>query len=71
MKISERGQITIPKKIRTRYGLGPNTEVEFIPEESGVRIQKRRSGRHPIRDYVGLLGKGKDVDAIIEDMRGR
>ena len=70
MKISTRGQITIPKSIRKKYGLNPNTEIEFIPEEGGVRIQKRR-GRHPIWDYVGFLGQGEDVDALIDEMRGR
>jgi AbrB family looped-hinge helix DNA binding protein len=29
MKIGERGQVTIPKEIRERFGLGPETEVEF------------------------------------------
>jgi AbrB family looped-hinge helix DNA binding protein len=70
MKISQRGQVTIPKDIRKRYGLNPDTEIEFVPEESGVRIQKRR-GRHPIWDYVGFLGQGEDTDAFIEEIRGR
>jgi AbrB family looped-hinge helix DNA binding protein len=29
MKIGERGQITIPKKLREKYGFFPNIEVEF------------------------------------------
>jgi AbrB family looped-hinge helix DNA binding protein len=70
MKISQRGQVTIPKDIRKRYGLNPDTEIEFVPEEGGVRIQKRRS-RHPIWDYVGFLGQGEDTDAFIEEIRGR
>ncbi|NJN45921.1 MAG: AbrB/MazE/SpoVT family DNA-binding domain-containing protein [Candidatus Competibacteraceae bacterium] len=38
MRISERGQVTIPQLLRERYGLLPDTEVRFIPEESGVRL---------------------------------
>jgi len=29
MRIGERGQVTIPKEIRDRFSLGPETEVEF------------------------------------------
>jgi len=31
MRISERGQITISKRLRERYGLYKNVEVELIP----------------------------------------
>jgi AbrB family looped-hinge helix DNA binding protein len=30
MKISQRGEITIPKEVQDRFGLKPNTEVEFV-----------------------------------------
>ncbi|MFZ1325739.1 MAG: AbrB/MazE/SpoVT family DNA-binding domain-containing protein [Candidatus Contendobacter sp.] len=38
MKISENGQVTIPQEFRERYGLLPNAEVQFIPDESGLRL---------------------------------
>ena len=34
MKIGERGQVTIPKKICEKYELMPFIEVEFVPKES-------------------------------------
>jgi AbrB family looped-hinge helix DNA binding protein len=71
MRISQRGQITIPKRLRKRYGLAPDTEVEFIPEESGIRIRKRRGPRHPVWDLVGILREEGDTDAYIERIRGR
>jgi len=71
MKISPRGQVTIPKPLRKRYGLAPNTEVEFVPEAGGVRIRKRRAGRHPVWDLIGILGEQGDTDAYIERIRGR
>ena len=43
MKIGERGQITLPKKLREKHGLMPNIEIEFVPEHSGVRLQKNPS----------------------------
>lgn len=38
MRISERGQVTIPQELREQYGLLPNTEVRFVPDESGLRL---------------------------------
>ena len=31
MRISERGQITIPKHLRDRFGMNQNVEVEITP----------------------------------------
>ena len=31
MRISKRGQVTIPKPLRDRFGMNPNVEVEIIP----------------------------------------
>ena len=33
MRVSERGQITIPKRLRERFGLNHNVEVELTPTE--------------------------------------
>lgn len=38
MRISERGQVTIPQELRNQYGLLPNTEVQFVPDENGLRL---------------------------------
>lgn len=71
MKITERGQITIPKPLRERYGFGPDTEVEVVPGEEGLVIRKRVSGVHPVDRVRGILKGPFDVDAYIEEIRGR
>jgi AbrB family looped-hinge helix DNA binding protein len=38
MRITSRGQVTIPAKIRERTGLLPHTEVEFLLDGTSVRI---------------------------------
>ena len=40
MRITAKGQVTIPQEVREQAGLLPNTEVEFIIEPDGVRIVK-------------------------------
>lgn len=46
MRITSKGQVTIPAEIRERLGLLPNTEVDFVLDGKGVRLVKarRRSG---------------------------
>ncbi len=36
MRVSERGQLTIPQELPERYGLLANTEVELVPDGIGA-----------------------------------
>ncbi len=40
MRITSKGQVTIPVQIRERAGLLPHTEVDFVLEDGIVRIVK-------------------------------
>lgn len=40
MRITSKGQVTIPQDVRETLGLLPHTEVDFIVEGSTVRIVK-------------------------------
>ena len=76
MRISERGQITIPKHLRERFGMNQNVEVQITPTDQGLLMQKRTAAMHPIDRVYGILGKdalGEDVsvDDYIEEIRGR
>ena len=71
MKIMERGQITIPKKYRQRYGLLPATEIDFTPRTEGLLIVKKEPRDRGFREVYGLLHKKRRTDSYIEEMRGR
>ena len=71
MKIGERGQVTIPKNIREKYGLMPYIEVEFVSEETGVLIRKKSLHSNPVDQVYGILEKKTDTDEYIEAIRGR
>lgn len=76
MKISERGQITIPKHLRERFGMNHNVEVEISPTVQGLLIRKRTAAEHPVDRVYGILGRdalgeGVSVDDYIEEIRGR
>ena len=62
MKISERGQITIPKRLRDRFGMHRDVEVEITPTENGLLIQKRATAQHPVDRIYGILGSGGNTD---------
>ena len=43
MRITSKGQVTIPKELRDRCQLYPHTEVEFLLDGEGVRIIPARA----------------------------
>ncbi len=71
MRISERGQITIPKRLRERFGMGQDVEVEITPTEDGLLIQKRTASKHPVDKISGILDDAVEVDSYIEEIRGK
>ncbi len=58
MRLTSKGQVTIPIAIRERLGLRPGAEVEFGIEDDAVTIRRLRAGR----------GRGRQ---LVERMRGR
>jgi AbrB family looped-hinge helix DNA binding protein len=76
MKVGERGQVTIPKDLRERFGLGPATEVEFRVVGNSMVLAKKpkklnlRRWKGRCRESFQKLGYAS-VDAFIEDVRGR
>lgn len=76
MKVTSKGQVTIPKEIRERLGLLPGTEVEFIEEGGEVRVRKLPGGRTRGDEIVDRLLKasGGDIslstDEIMRMTRG-
>lgn len=71
MRVSERGQITIPKTLRDQFGMNHNVEVEIVPTTRGLLIQKRTTATHPVERVYGVLGGGGSTDDLIEEIRGR
>lgn len=76
MRITSKGQVTIPQEIRERAGLLPNTEVEFVFEKNGVRIVKARNSRRPTRGAMAVEalrhagGVSMSTDEIMALTRG-
>ena len=52
MRITAKGQVTIPQDIRERTGLLPNTEVEFVVDGDVVTLIKAVVSRKPTRGQL-------------------
>jgi len=68
MKVTEKGQVTIPKDIRDALGIGAGTEVEFERRKDAIVV--RKSDRSPTRGRQlaeRLKGRG-DVDMTTDEI---
>ncbi len=77
MRITSKGQVTIPQDVRERAGLMPGTDVAFEIEAGVVRLVKAKSGgarRTRGQTLVESLRGGGDfrmtTDEIVALMRG-
>jgi AbrB family looped-hinge helix DNA binding protein len=68
-KVAERGQVTIPKALRKRLGIVPGTVLDFI-EEQGRLIAKKTEAVDAVDQVFGRLGRGRNTDDIIQEIRG-
>lgn len=60
MRITSKGQVTIPLEIRRKAGLLPHTEVDFEWDGKAVRIVRARTRRKESRG-----------EALVRHLRGR
>lgn len=76
MKIGERGQVTIPKALRERFGLGPDTEVEFHVMRN-VLVLRKKARPLNLDKWKGKCRRSFEelgytsVDKFMDDLRGR
>ena len=61
MRVTTKGQVTIPIEVREKLGMFPGTEVEFSVNGNGVSIFKAKRTN-------GKLSRG---ERIVERIRGK
>jgi AbrB family looped-hinge helix DNA binding protein len=55
MRVTSKGQVTIPQHIREKFGIGPHSEVDFV-EDGGRIVLVRRPAPPRKVDFSGLVG---------------
>ncbi len=69
MKITSKGQVTIPKELRDRLGFLPGTEVEFVEEYGEAKVRKVEGARRRGEDVVKHLREaGKHYTMTTEEI---
>jgi AbrB family looped-hinge helix DNA binding protein len=56
MRVTVKGQVTIPQHIREKLGIFPATEVEFVEEKDRVYIVKKERPANRNRKFKKLRG---------------
>jgi AbrB family looped-hinge helix DNA binding protein len=58
MRVTTKGQVTIPQEIRERLGLLPYSEVEFDVVGESVRIRKKKGSKTRGQRLLDHLRRG-------------
>jgi AbrB family looped-hinge helix DNA binding protein len=73
MRITTKGQVTIPQHIREKMGLTPSAEVDFVEEEGRVYLVKKTNadpGKSRFRRFRGTATTKMTTEAIMQLTRG-
>lgn len=65
MRVTQKGQVTIPLRVRRALGIGPGSDVEFELDESGARLLV--DGDHAVEEIRRMRGAG-DVELTTEQI---
>ncbi|MEK7248317.1 MAG: AbrB/MazE/SpoVT family DNA-binding domain-containing protein [Chloroflexota bacterium] len=74
-RLTSKGQVTIPKTIRETLGVKYGDQVDFVEKDGAIIVKKHfdeekfDAAVEKWRGYLSHL-KGKDIDKLIDDMRG-
>jgi bifunctional DNA-binding transcriptional regulator/antitoxin component of YhaV-PrlF toxin-antitoxin module len=67
--VAERGQVTIPYRLRMKLGITPKTVLNFR-EEGGRLVAEKEVAESPVRRVMGCLKTRKSTDELIRELRG-
>jgi AbrB family looped-hinge helix DNA binding protein len=69
-RVSEKGQITVPKVLRDRFGIRPGDELDVI-DDGGRLVLSKAVTDDPVAAVYGILdAEGRSTDEFIEELRG-
>ena len=70
MRVSKKGQITIPKALRDELGIGAGTQVDFERAGDTIVIRKAQAGQQLVGQLRGRGDVRMSTDEIMALMRG-
>ena len=72
-RVTQKGQVTIPRDIRTMLSIKTGDEIVFEVDTDKVLLKKKAISARNFNKYLGFLShlKGKQPEDIIEQLRGQ
>jgi AbrB family looped-hinge helix DNA binding protein len=73
MRVTTKGQVTIPQEIREKLGITPAVEIDFIEEKDRVYLVKRKGQpkrTHKFKKLRGIANVKMTTDEIMALTRG-
>jgi antitoxin PrlF len=67
--VSEKGQITVPKRLRERLGIRTGDQLE-LTEENGRLVARKTVPSDPVAASYGILNARESTDEMIRALRG-
>jgi antitoxin PrlF len=67
--VSEKGQVTVPKRLRDRLGIKAGDRLAFS-EEHGQLVARKAAGGDPVDAVYGILDLPVGTDEAIRALRG-
>ncbi|MGH2365862.1 MAG: AbrB/MazE/SpoVT family DNA-binding domain-containing protein [Chloroflexota bacterium] len=67
--VSEKGQVTIPKRVRDRLGIRSGEVLDF-EEQGGLLVGRKASFQDPIDHLYGILKGAATTDELLLELRG-
>jgi AbrB family looped-hinge helix DNA binding protein len=67
-KMTIKGQVVVPSKIRQKYGMKPGTEVAFVEQQGKLFLQPLN--KKYFKTLAGVCGtKGEMLASLMEDKK--
>ncbi len=73
MRVTIKGQVTIPQHIREKFGITPSTEVDFLEENGRVYLAKKtgiNTRTNKFRRFRGVATVKLSTEEIMALTRG-
>jgi len=70
--VTSKGQVTIPKELREKFGIEPGVHVDFVATPDGIRLRKVLD-RNKRLGVLGCLKEelaGRSVKELLDELRG-
>ena len=70
MKVTSKGQVTIPQELRRKYRIYSHAEVDFVEEDGKIVVKVAKRSESSIRKLVGRGDVRLSTEEILRLTRG-